>query len=200
MRVLVAIALGCSFGCAPVTESPRGPTDDRAPDAAPEQSPESTPPEEGPPPWAPVGGVSRLEVDGRTLHYANLLGHPRARLERALPTGREKRVFGWTGWVEYSDDLEIEYRRGVAVRLRARVPITIEAGCLEAAAWMGFARPRTPFIDGPRCVWPGARVSHRLEKGYGGEYNRDTRWFMLWLVDPFSSVARHRPTPARTAL
>lgn len=85
--------------------------------------------------------------------------------------------------------LEIEYRRGVAVRLRARVPITIEAGCWQGAGWMGFSRPRNSLLDGPRCVWPGARVTHRLEKGYGGELNRDTRWFMVWLVDPFSPVA-----------
>lgn len=164
-RMSIVISAVLSSGCASTTEEP------------------------GPPPWAPVGGVSRVEIDGQTLHYANLLGLPRERIELGLPPGQPKRSSRWAGWVEYGDDLEIEYREGIAVRLRARVPITIQAGCFEGAAWMGFSRPRNPLIDGPRCVWPGARVTHRLEKGYGGELNRDTRWFMVWLVDPFSPVA-----------
>jgi hypothetical protein len=151
--------------------------------------------EPGPPPWAPLGGVSTVEIDGRTLHYANLLGLPRERIERGLPPGRPKPSPRWAGWVEHGDELELEYRDGVAVRLRARVPMTIASRCFEAATWMGFARPRTPLIDGPRCIWPGARLSHRLEKGYGGELNRDTRWFMVWLVDPPAASRGSRSLP-----
>jgi hypothetical protein len=150
--------------------------------------------EPGPPPWAPVGGVSQVVIDGQTLHYANLLGLPRERIERGLPPGRSKAGPRWAGWVEYGEELEIEYRDGVAVRLRARVPMTIASDCFEAAGWMGFPQPRMPLIDGPRCLWSGPRVNNQLEKGYGGELNREVRWFMVWLIAPSSPVASRRET------
>lgn len=58
----------------------------------------SSEPGPGYPGWAPVGGISQVTVEGRMLHYADLLGE------------------------------------------------------------------------------------ERLEKGYGGEYEADTRWFRAWLV------------------
>ena len=85
-------------------------------------------------------------------------------------------------WIAYGGDLQIRYVDGIAVRIKARVPLGID-GCTDAARWMGFSRPRNAIVRGPRCTWAGAHLSNRLEKGYGGEWEADTRWFRAWIVD-----------------
>lgn len=133
----------------------------------------------GYPGWAPVGGISQVRIGDRIFHFADLLGDRREVIERGLPTPVP--VEG-SEWIEYGDDLQIRYEDGVAARIKARVPLGIE-GCTDAARWMGFSRPRNAIVRGPRCTWAGVHLSNRLEKGYGGEYEADTRWFRAWLVD-----------------
>ena len=132
------------------------------------------------PGWAPVAGISKVEIGDEVFHYADLLGDPREVIEAGLTPESSKK-----DWVEYTDDLRIKYEDGMAVRMRARIPLSIRT-CVEAARWMGFPLPRDAFVDGARCTWPGARVDHRLEKGYGGEFNYENRWFVAWVVDPES--------------
>lgn len=136
------------------------------------------------PGWAPVAGISKVEIGDEVFHYADLLGDPRPVIEAGL-TPEPAAADEDGDWVEYSDDLKIKYDDGVAVRMRARIPLSVR-NCVEAARWMGFPLPRDPFVDGARCTWPGARVDHRLEKGYGGEFNFENRWFVAWVVDPES--------------
>lgn len=131
------------------------------------------------PGWAPVGGISQVRIGDRVFHYADLLGDPREVIERGLP---EPRPVESSEWIAYGDDLQIRYAEGIATRIKARLPLGID-GCTDAARWMGFSRPRNAIVRGPRCTWAGAHLSNRLEKGYGGEYEADTRWFRAWLVD-----------------
>jgi hypothetical protein len=137
-------------------------------------------PEAGPghPGWAPVGGISQVRIGERVFHFSDLLGDPREVIERGLP---EPRPVDGSAWIAYGDDLQIRYEEGVATRIKARVPLGID-GCTDAARWMGFSRPRNPIVAGPRCTWGGVHLSNRLEKGFGGEYEADTRWFRAWLV------------------
>jgi len=131
------------------------------------------------PGWAPVGGISQVRIGDRAYHYADLLGDRREVIEQGLP---EPRAVEGSDWIAYGDDLQLRYENGIAVRIKARVPLGIE-GCTDAARWMGFSRPRNAIVSGPRCSWAGVHLSNRLEKGYGGEYEADTRWFRAWLVD-----------------
>lgn len=131
------------------------------------------------PGWAPVGGISQVRIGDRVFHYADLLGDPREVIERGLP---EPRPVEGSEWIAYGDDLQIRYADGIATRIKARLPLGID-GCTDAARWMGFSRPRNAMVRGPRCTWAGAHLSNRLEKGYGGEYEADTRWFRAWILD-----------------
>ena len=131
------------------------------------------------PPWAPLGGVSRVTIDGETLHYAQLLGRSRSDIEPGLAAPNPSRD---ATWIFYGNDLAVRYADGRAAELRARIPMAIDLDCIAGARWMGFANPRMPLRDGPRCVWPGPRLQHRLDKGYGGELNLQTRWFDVWLT------------------
>ena len=142
------------------------------------------------PGWAPVAGLSRIDLAGEPVPWAEVLGRSREQIEASLPAGVHG---GDPSWVRYGENLLIEWEDDRALRLRVRTPQAF--GCTEAARWMGFAWPRRPVIDGTRCLWPGARLHHRLAKGFGGEYDVDTRWFRIWLVDGIPEDGRPAPSP-----
>lgn len=130
------------------------------------------------PPWAPVAGISGVQLGDEQVTYAALLGRPRWAIEAGLPQSQPSEL---PGWHRYGNNLYVEYDDdGRAVRLRARVPLGLN--CDEAARWMGFPWPRQAVVRSGRCMWPGAHIRHRLAKGYGGEFDPSMRWFRVWMV------------------
>jgi hypothetical protein len=117
---------------------------------------------------------SMPESAPETKHASRLMDRAKADVEREFSTTATA-----GDWTVLTAHLEVRYRDGIVVGLRAQVAEALT--CERTQEWIGYiigsGGRGMPIPHKDRCVWPSTSEHSRLAKGLNGTMTYADHWF-----------------------